>query len=296
MNSADFGGAADVAVLDTAHPITFDGVTFANNTAYSRGGAIYSETQDYFPFLPNSTFSDNIALLSGPDKAGPAVRLVWSYATPSSVDNSSGLYLPELDVTLQDSYGITVFLSDNECLVLKVVIETPDTGSKKRSLQGADTVGEIQKAIIDGEVSFTNIRVAGTPGTYTVLVQSAVLLFDPNQFVLNLTVTIEPCAVGWVLQSISESSYGVCVPAVCTAGCTYGTCVDNNNCVCSSGYTGDTCEYKDEAPYYPNYSQAGPVVIAVVAGLMIGVALFFIVTIVVYKNTPVIKSASPIFW
>ncbi|XP_076353916.1 epidermal growth factor-like protein 7 [Tachypleus tridentatus] len=53
------------------------------------------------------------------------------------------------------------------------------------------------------------------------------------------TETVFECCPGWTRSS---SSYD-CTKAICSPGCKNGgTCVKPNHCICTSGWSGDTCE------------------------------------------------------
>lgn len=289
-NTGTFGGGANVNVANSSYAVTFTDCTFEFNLATSRGGAIYSSSTSFSPSTEGNYLSRNVALLSGNTLAGPPITLDWASGTaPVTVQNVSGVYLPDFTVLLRDTYNITVFLGTDQCLILKTTVWQNDT------LVVAETVGEIQKALLDGQASFSSVRVTGSPGTYTVVTASSVPSFNPSEFRLSFQATIDTCPAGKILQPLTGSDFPVCVDAVCTQGCLYGVCVNTGVCQCLQGFAGNSCSYQDTAPYYPAASSPEGTAIAVIAGLMIGVAIFFAVSIIIFRETPVIKSSSPVF-
>jgi predicted outer membrane repeat protein len=193
---------------------------FDSNYAKVSGGALFSASQ-VIPFSSTGlVLRNNSALIVGGDFAMPPFKFVWyntnssQAMSPSSVrygSLNSGSVLPEIVVRVYDSQNSLTAQGATELLLITVLIAdvNADPVTATSSVR-AGILGELQKAAIQGGISFKNLRVVGVPGTYQLIVRSISDLYPASQFYLAAPLELSDCSMDMVNTTVDYSSFPVC--------------------------------------------------------------------------------------
>ncbi|KAJ3288738.1 hypothetical protein HK104_008003 [Borealophlyctis nickersoniae] len=246
----NYGGAVlqvDFTPLPT-NTLEISGSSFINNSAPTDGGAVSYTGPHTQISIRNSTFKYNSASRGGPNYASAIAKWlpVADFASPTIY---SGQNLPAVRLAALDMFNQVLSAKLDEVAIISVACVSNNTTGERSTCQSA---GTLSYAFVDGKTTVDGVSVYGQRGSVDLLITSPMVQY--NGINLSLPMTINDCPQGMLWSKSDVSEWPSCIPAVCPEGCSAssGICVDNNECRCSPGFDGVSCELKEG--YYDTLS------------------------------------------
>ncbi|KAJ3008602.1 hypothetical protein HKX48_008439 [Thoreauomyces humboldtii] len=243
-NTAAIAGGA-LSLIDNLETSTIDNlilqnISFTENHAGVYGGAVFFLSRQVLPSTSLRFLSNTASTI--PDRGTSSSTFVPLTGWNTTIAVLPGATLSVLEIATYDAYGQLASFETDHAPVVTIQLVSNDGVSDVSSI--AMLFGQTVGVVDSGKLAFSNVRVFGAAGNYSIRLIDDSGTDIPEFSPLFTSLTISPCVSPSQLLLASGTTELECRLPSCPKGCsaTAGQCVADGNCKCTDpAYEGLSC-------------------------------------------------------